>query len=166
MHKINISPKKMDQWMRWLFLILFLTFLPIVACESANRSTDTYSTNFSQESEKIVFLKKYVKCFSPVSAAEFHIIYHDNSTGLVPGPSDGDLKIVIRIAPSDIPKWTAGFREVEKDDIDLSWIPDIPLEVSRWKSVSRPGYYRRPGGKVEMVVYGKEGVLFKRIRSF
>ncbi len=165
MDLINTSLKK-DKEMRRLYHILFLILLSFAACESENRTTDTRSTKFSQEGEKIAFLKRYVKLFSPVSAAEYHIVYHDNSGGLLPGPSEWDIKIALVIAPSDVPKWIAGFREAGKDECDLSWVREIPLEGHPWIRGGRPRCYLRPGTETELVVYGKEGILFKRMRSY
>ncbi len=151
--------------MRWQYAILLFMIMLSVACHSRNRSTDTRSTIFSTEKEKVAFLEQYVTCFSPVDATEFHILYHDNSTGWVPGPSDWDFKIAARIAPIDSAKWIVDFREVQGEQMDLTWIAELALESDHWTRMSTPQYYQRPGTAGELIVYKQEGILFKRIRS-
>ncbi|MEP6296930.1 MAG: hypothetical protein ABJ382_06365, partial [Ilumatobacter sp.] len=62
-------------------------------------TTDTTSASISGESEQIDFLDRYVTLPTPVSETEFHIVYQDNSRGVVPGPSDWTIEFAVRVDP-------------------------------------------------------------------
>src|SRR5262245_18839405 len=88
---------------------------------SASLTTDTRSAQLATDAEKIAFLRRYVKLSSAVEATEFHIVYHDNAGGRVPGPSDWDIRVALKVAPADVPAWTGGLQERAAAGVDLSW---------------------------------------------
>ncbi|HBW35621.1 MAG: hypothetical protein VR66_05060 [Peptococcaceae bacterium BRH_c23] len=71
-----------------LVVFLFLSILTFSQKAGASLTTDTISTVFSTQEEKLNFLRKYLVLPSMVSSTEFHIVFQDNSKGWVPGPSD------------------------------------------------------------------------------
>jgi len=165
-HVINESCKYTEWNMRWRYVLLFLTIAVLSAgCGRQNLSTDTRSRIFSTDTQKIEFLEKYATLSSPIIATEFHIIYHDNSTGFVPGPSDWDMKIALLLEPADIPQWLTGLEEVTDEDIDISWASEVLPSNSRWKRIRVPQYYHRPESAVEVAVYEQEGIVLKRMKS-
>jgi hypothetical protein len=140
----------------------------LVACGapggmSASLTTDTRSARFVTDAEKIAFLRRYVALSSSVEATEFHIVYHDNSGGAVPGPSDWDMRVALKVAPADIAAWTSGLQEVEGTGVDLSWGTDLLPNMSRWAHVSQPRIYQRAGGGVVVAAYAAEGIILKRM---
>jgi hypothetical protein len=130
---------------------------------SASLTTDTFSAQFATDAEKIAFLRRYVTLSSPVETTEFHIVYHDNSGGAVPGPSDWDMRVALKVAPADVSAWTSGLQEAESTDADFSWATDLLPNTSRWARASQPRVYRRASGGVIVVAYASEGVIFKRM---
>jgi hypothetical protein len=145
-------------------LMLGLLSLLMVSCittNSANLSTDTRSTQFSTDREKLAFLAKYLTLYSTVEAAEYHIVYHDNSSGGVPGPSDWDIQVVLKMAPENLSLWTTDMQPVAPESVDLSWgYPLLPNEP-RWKVPTQPSVYR--SANVVVAVFPEQGILFKRV---
>src|SRR5687768_12416748 len=88
-----------------------------VGCKSEpSRTTDTSSRSLPDLGAKVEFLKKYRPLPSKVDGLEFHVRYHDNSGGLVPGPSDYDIRIAARMAPGDLEAWVQGCTKAEALD--------------------------------------------------
>jgi hypothetical protein len=156
-------------WSGVCYAILLLVGL--VACgtsgargvTSASLTTDTHSAQFATDAEKITFLRRYITLFSAIHATEFHIIYHDNAGGAVPGPSDWDMRAALKVAPADVSAWTDGLQEIDGAGVDLSWGTDLLPGVSRWARTSPPRVYERAGGGVLVATFASEGVILKRI---
>ncbi len=89
--------------LRYIFWIAI--FVVFVSCSSNNKTTDTYSKTLGNTQDKILFLKKYFQLRTEVEDAEFHIVYQDNSTGILAGPSDWSYKIALKVHPDSIDKW-------------------------------------------------------------
>lgn len=121
-------------------------------------TTDTWSADFKGDQDKIEFLMKYVNCPTKVLDAEYHITYHDNSHGLVPGPSDWRISAAIKVDPGDIREWTDGMEEVPEDQIDTGWWEG--LDISDWGLDDSAAYYKRDSGSY-LVVYAGQGILLK-----
>jgi hypothetical protein len=54
-------------------------YQPFMAHYFPSRTTNTYSKQFKTDADKIQFLKRYLVFPSAIEAAEFHVIYYDNS---------------------------------------------------------------------------------------
>lgn len=84
-----------------VFCLLFL-----VSCDShQNMTTSTMSTAFTTLAEKEAFLEQYVQFDRHYVALDYSIDYHDNSGGLIPGPSDWAILIVAQVPPDDVEQW-------------------------------------------------------------
>ncbi len=140
---------------------MILWLLSCTALNEPNRSTDTRSSQFATDAEKIAFLQQYLTLPSPVEAAEYHIVYHDNSTGGVPGPSDWDMRVVLRVAPTQLEGWTVDMQPVAADAVDLAWGYELLPVDAQWKINSEPTIYTR--NNVIVAVFAPEGILFKRV---
>ncbi len=146
---------------------------PLTACETpgahgattASLTTDTSSGQFATDAEKTAFLRRYVTLYSAVEATEFHIVYHDNAGGRIPGPSDWDMRVALKVAPANEPAWTSGLQEVSPIGIDLSWGTELPLSDSLWARTSAPRVYQRAGGGVIVAAFATEGIILKRLWS-
>ena len=154
--------------MRYRHLILVLWMPILVACgpvgqRPVNKTTDTRSSMFATDAEKIAFLQQYLTLASPIQAAEFHIVYHDNSAGGVPGPSDWDMQVVLVVAPADLPRWTQGMQPVVSQHVDLTWADPLLPPEQHWRITSAPTVYQRAGTLV--AVFAPEGIVFKRVST-
>lgn len=147
-------------------LTLFLSIGMISACvplveQSPNRTTNTRSTEFSTAEEKIAFLGQYLKLHSGIQETEFHIIYKDNSTGRVPGPSDWIILAVIKSDPEVLPAWTAERTPIDPTTVDLAQWQEVLPKTEKWYIQSEPIAYQSGVGTL-LVVYEAEGILLFR----
>jgi hypothetical protein len=146
-----------------------LLFVGLVACgasgargeTSASLTTDTHSAQFATDAEKITFLRRYIALYSAIEATEFHIVYHDNAGGAVPGPSDWDMRIALKVAPAAVSAWTSGLQEIDSAGVDLSWGTDLLPDASRWARTSQPRIFQREG--IIVAAFASEGVILKHI---
>jgi hypothetical protein len=161
----------MGKWGAMRCAVLLL--LALTACgasgakgdTSATLTTDTASAQFATDAEKIAFLRRHVTLYSAVETTEFHIIYHDNAGGRVPGPSDWDMRVALKVAPTDVAAWTSGLHKIDGAGVDLSWGTDLLPDIPRWARTSQSWVYERTGGGVMVAAFASNGVILKRIWS-
>src|SRR5690606_2471586 len=91
---------------------------------------------------------------SAVLQTEFHIIYHDNSGGLVPGPSDWDIQAVMLV--EDTAPWKEGKTAI--DTADFSWAG--PFLTDELRPSSQPAYYANQA--VTIAVFEPEQIIYFR----
>ena len=123
-------------------------------------STDTHSSQFTTQEEALVFLEPYIKLATKPVDLAYHIVYQDNSQG-VPGPSDWDMKIAVKLSTEDMSKWLEGFSVTEP--FDMSWVSEV-LKDKNWNLSGEPTFYSRAGE--QLAVYKSDGVLFRWLRTF
>ena len=138
----------------WMLLVLGWIMAGCVGgtVSTADLSTDTRSSDLPSEAVQIEFLGRYVALRSEVSETEFHIVYHDNSDGLVPGPSDWDIKAVMVV--DDVAPWMEGKTAVET--ADFSWVDSMVTE--RLRPSSSPLFFSN--GSTTIAVYEPENIVF------
>lgn len=147
-------------------VLVVLLILGLTACSgpvkrAANKTTDTRSSVFTTDADKIAFLEQYLLLASPIHATEFHIVYHDNASGGVAGPSDWDIQAVMLVSSADLARWTEGLQAVAAQDADLAWAYALLPREQRWRLTSQPVVYQRSGALV--AVFAAEGIVFKRV---
>ncbi|HKO49438.1 MAG TPA: hypothetical protein VJV79_17035 [Polyangiaceae bacterium] len=89
--------------------VAFALWIPTVPSHSPSRTTNTDSNSFASSKERLEFVSRYVTLPAAATDASFRIVFHDNSQGL-PGPSDWDLSVALRVNPSDRQRWLEGAR--------------------------------------------------------
>jgi hypothetical protein len=133
----------------------------------ASLSTDTDSAALPDKQQRLEFLGRYLRLKSVVSDAEFVIRYRDNSQGLVPGPSDWDIRAALVVGASAA-AWRAGWEEcaganssdAAGREID-AWARSLLDRRPDWRSVaSAPRCFRNPrhAGSV-VLIYEQEGLV-------
>lgn len=55
--------------------------------------------------DRINFIEQYVTFKRNYLKLEYEVQYHNNSGGIVPGPSDWDIRILAVVPPSEIAAW-------------------------------------------------------------
>lgn len=145
-------------------LIVSIASLAVVGCSESSLTTDTYSSKFNSDQQKVEFITKYLKLPTSIETTEFHIVYHDNS-GILPGPSDWKIQAIIKTSPSSLKLWTEGMK-LRSQPINLNWGYDlIPKNEQRWKLKSTPKVYQRNNNNTYIAVFEPEGIVFKSIDS-
>jgi len=129
--------------------------------EEIDRTTDTWSSSFDSIEERLVFLGEYLFMFSEVLDAEYHIVFYDNSGGMIPGPSDWDIRVALHIALEDIPLWTEGMQRLAPGQIDVGLWKELKSERFTWQESELVEYWKRPNSKVVLVVFPESGIVLK-----
>jgi hypothetical protein len=145
-------------------LITLIASLALVSCSESSLTTNTYSSKFNSDQQKIEFLSKYLKLPAPIEATEFHIDYHDNS-GILPGPSDWKITAIIKTSPASLKFWTQEMN-LRSQPINLDWgYALLPKHKQRWQLKSKPKIYQRNNQNVYVAVFEPEGIIFKSVDS-
>lgn len=153
--------------MRWGLLGLLLS-----GCEGGarttetraheTRTTDTRSATMASAEQRISFLNGYVASPSPPLDVEFHVVFHDNSGGLLAGPSDMDITAAVRVKPGDAPTWALGCTRAPLD-VPPDWVEPLLEGKSGWEVDSQPDTLRC--GLERRVIHVREGIIFRRIAT-
>ena len=127
-----------------------------------DRTTNTWSSSFRSREEKLAFLCGYMTMPSEVIDAEYHIVYHDNSGGLIPGPSDWDIRVVLKVAPEDTYRWTDGMKRLVPDQIDIDLWDGLGTEWFTWNGMrGEEDCWKNPDSNEYLVVYPWSSVILK-----
>jgi hypothetical protein len=113
--------------MRIKMSLLLLPFLYLGCSDTGPPSTNRSSNEFTTLAEKVAFLNQYVSFDRNYDRLDFSITYHNNSAGMVPGPSDWDIRIVAQVPPVELTKWSSGMSRI--DNPELGWAAGIPTAI-------------------------------------
>lgn len=105
-------------------IFLFVIALLVLGCTSSSKSTDTHSRSLPDLQARKNFAASYFKFPTEVEDLSFHIVYHDNSGGLVPGPSDWDIRILAKVKKENLARWHSQMPPAA-DSLDLMWMKDL-----------------------------------------
>ena len=102
--------------MRILFLILVALLLGCSpSSRTGPRSVSESSVARPRLQDRIAFVEQYITFRRTYVDLEYDIEYQNNGTGLVPGPSDWDIKILAVIPADEIDEWIpAGAKKTDK----------------------------------------------------
>jgi hypothetical protein len=111
---------------RLFILVLILLF---AGCgQSGPPSTKTSSSGFATLAERAKFLREYVSFRRSYQTLDFDILYQNNGGGLVPGPSDWDVRLVATVPAAELPDWIqAGVKTSAAPD--LAWLTSVPTTL-------------------------------------
>lgn len=106
--------------------IIFFIVLPFLgSCGGfGSKTTESDSTHFSTLAEKQAFLERYVTFRRHYDALNFAISYLEGGDGLIPGPTEWDVRLFALVPKESLDDWTSGL--VSTQDSDLSWVSSIP----------------------------------------
>lgn len=113
----------------------------------------------------MAFLNKYLIMPSEVLDAEYYIFYQDNSTGMVPGPSDWDIRVALKVKEADIPLWIEGMEEILPEQISENMWEDLKTESFTWERHETVKYYKRPESRSYLIVYPDQGIILKMMST-
>lgn len=104
-------------------------------------STDTSSDSLPSLGERVEFLQRYVTFRRGYVDLGFQIVCHNNNGGMVPGPSDWDIRLVATVPPAELDDWVpAG--EASLPTADTQWLAGVPGAESAAGIVE---WYTSPG---------------------
>ena len=94
-------------------------------------TTSTRSETLHTPEERVAFLGKYLRMRTAVRDAAFDIDYHDNSTDLLPGPSDWSIWAALLLPKGALASWLADARPCEQPpESDLDKVVPATWKVS------------------------------------
>ncbi|MEM8778675.1 MAG: hypothetical protein AAGF26_07365 [Cyanobacteria bacterium P01_G01_bin.49] len=114
-----------------LLLVILLTgcFPSFSNTQSRPKTVSETSSNRSKLQDRITFIEQYVTFTRTYLKLEYSVVYHNNSVGVVPGPSDWDIRILAVVPASKIDQWipTGALRT---DQEQPKWLTTIPGSLS------------------------------------
>lgn len=118
-------------------------------------TTDTSSDTFITLAEKIAFLEKYIVFRHSYQQLNYRIIYHNNSSGWVPGPSTWSITIIAQVPVDELPEWTMNLKSVSISDV--GWLENLPGTIDRTGVTE----WFQSGGTVVGIDRGKSVVVYR-----
>ena len=123
-------------------LVLLMT-AALFGCGKATgpASTDTSSDSLPSLEKRVEFLQRYVTFRREFSDLGFHIVYKNNSGGMVPGPSDWDIRLVATVPPAEIAQWVPP-GVAATPSADTQWLVGVPgaeraAQIEQWYAGAR-----------------------------
>lgn len=116
-------------------------------------TTNTRSESLPTPEERVAFLGRYLRFRSAVRDAAFDINYHDNSTGLLPGPSDWTMWAGLLLPTGAISSWLEDARPCQE-----SPKPELERIVPATWKVSSPARCLERDGST-LLVHDTDDVL-------
>lgn len=102
----------------------FVVFFLAGCGGSESKTADTTSDHFATLAAKQSFLERYVNFRRPYEDLEFDISYLDGGGGMVPGPTEWDVRIFAKVPEESLDEWTAGLASTATPE--ASWVSSIP----------------------------------------
>lgn len=80
--------------------------------------------------DRIRFLESYVTFRRGYESLDYDIMYQNNGGGLIPGPSDWDIRLIAVVPRAEIDAWIPdGVERI--DGLAPGWLKDLPGETDR-----------------------------------
>lgn len=118
--------------------LALLMVVMLAGCGSPSRPTsiDTSSDSFPTLEKRVELLEQYVTFRRSYAELGFLITYHDNSGGMVPGPSEWDIRLVATVPPAELDVWVPAGVPVSPT-ADRQWLLEVPGamradEIDEW----------------------------------
>jgi hypothetical protein len=118
------------------FFILAMAVVAAGCKPGGPATTHTQSSAYGTLAERTKFLNQYVSFRRTYQTLDFDIKYQNNGGGMVPGPSDWDVRLVATVPASELPAWIpAGVHASAVPD--TGWLKSVPTAldlagVSEW----------------------------------
>ncbi len=106
-----------------LALFVLALTLTLIGC-GKGKTTDTSSDSFATVAEKKEFFERYVKFRRNFDDLHFRILFFDGGSGMVPGPSEWDIRLLAIVPVEEIDQWIDGLSAVT--DPKLDWVHNVP----------------------------------------
>lgn len=146
----------------------FMMILVFLFCASCSNKTEIVSKNISDKNERIQKLIVEIKYFSGIRDAEFDL-YNVNGFSddfvMIPGSSSIDYKFVVKVNPKKVADWTTDLEKTNGDIRAEKWVNSlIETRKNNWQTTSKPIFYKRKDDDtIRVIVFEKEGIIFKHI---
>lgn len=122
----------------WMLICLGFLF----GCGSPTPAvTVKRSTDFATLAQRVAFLERYVTFRRTYRALEFQVVHANHSGGMVPGPSEWDIRLVATVPADELEAWIpAGvLAQPRPRELWLAEVPNAPgaEEFTQWYEEAR-----------------------------
>ncbi|TAE75405.1 MAG: hypothetical protein EAZ65_08060 [Verrucomicrobia bacterium] len=100
--------------------------------KKARQTTQADSTSFPTLADKQTFLEHYVSFRRIYEDLSFDISYLDGGNGIVPGPTEWDIRLLAKVPQASLDEWVSGLASTPAPD--LAWVFTIPGAPSKLAS--------------------------------
>ena len=120
--------------MKRLFCFIFL-LLTLTGCSvgpSSPSSVQASSESRSALIERVRFLEQYVSFRRTYLQLEYNVEFRNGGEGLLPSPSEWDIKVLAVVPKDEIYEWISGVSESQEEHIEehaLDWLAEIPGNI-------------------------------------
>ncbi len=121
----------MHRHIRKLFIALAaITWSGCSNAPSGPASIQETSEARSELTDRVATLEKYVTFRRTYEELDYDIMYQNNSSGMVPGPSDWDVRLVAQVPRSELKQWVPK-GATKFDGSAQDWVTQIPGSIRR-----------------------------------
>ena len=147
----------MKAFLRTIFLVLLVPLLG--GCGgNASKTTDGDSRRFATVTEKQAFLERYVSFRRRYDELDFAIRYIDGGDGMVPGPTEWDVRMLAKVPVESLDEWASGMVPTQIPDVSwVSFIPNAPIEMASFEWYSGEGRIVGISRGSRLVLYRSRG---------
>jgi hypothetical protein len=111
---------------------------------SGPASVTETSARRSELAGRVRFIENYVTFRRKYEKLEYDVMYQNNGGGMVPGPSEWDVRLIAVVPPADVDGWIP--KDVQKDDgLAPQWLRDMPGSIKKDEVTQ---WYRKAGIEV------------------
>ena len=119
---------------RLVALMLFMVAMAGYG-QSGPETTSTRSDEFETLAEKVEFLERYVTFDRTYHSLDYVIDYFDGGRGMLPAPSEWDIRIVAVVPKDELGQWSSELHTSEP--FDIGWVESVGVtinhfELERW----------------------------------
>lgn len=114
-------------------LLVALAAITLSSCSSAPSgpaSIQETSEARSELKDRVAVLEKYVTFRRTYETLDYDIMYQNNSSGMVPGPSDWDVRLVAQVPRSELEQWVPE-GATKFDGSAQDWVTQVPGSIRR-----------------------------------
>jgi hypothetical protein len=105
----------------------------LLGCPSTSRgpaSVTETSAARTELADRIAFVENYVTFRRQYERLDYNIMYQNNSGGMVPAPSDWDIRLLAVVPAAELDAWIPVDGE-KLDDMLPEWLKDLPGTIER-----------------------------------
>lgn len=108
--------------------VLLAAALVLTGCgQRGPATTNTTSTTIKTLAARVEFLERYVNFRRTYETLDFDIRYANNSDGLLPAPSDWDIRVVATVPEAELKAWELTPALPAPPDKD--WLKAVPTSL-------------------------------------
>jgi len=117
---------------RIMIALLLMAITPSGCSKTASGPASVTETSVARTglADRIRFLENYVTFRRQYEKLDYDIMYQNNGGGMVPAPSDWDIRLIAVVPKTEIDDWVpAGVGK--KEDPSPDWLKELPGTIER-----------------------------------